>query len=111
MAERYWRDLKQTVSSWLSHEGARLAAALSFYSLLSLAPLVILSITMASIAFGRSVAQDAMISGVRDLVGGAGAHAVQTVIEYGRAPRAGGLASAIGIVILLLVQRRTGRVR
>jgi membrane protein len=102
MAERYWRDLKQTVNSWLNHEGARLAAALSFYSLLSLAPLVILSIAMASFAFGRSAAQSAVISEVRDLMGGAGARAVQTVIEYGKAPRAGGLASAIGIAILLL---------
>ena len=102
MVERYWRDLKQTLSSWLSHEGARLAAALSFYSLLSLAPLVILSIAMASLAFGRSAAQDAMITEVHDLMGAAGARAVQTVIEYGKEPRAGGVASAIGVVILLL---------
>jgi membrane protein len=102
MANRHWQDLKQTVSSWLGHEGPRLAAALSFYSLLSLAPLVILSIAMASLAFGRSAAQDAVINEVRDLMGAAGARTVQTVIEYGKTPHAGGVASAIGIVILLL---------
>jgi membrane protein len=102
MANRYWRDLEQTLSSWLEHDGPRLAAALSFYSLLSLAPLVILSIAMASLAFGRSAAQEAVINEVRDLMGAAGAHTVQTVIEYAKTPHAGGVASVIGIVILLL---------
>jgi membrane protein len=102
MANRYWQDLKRTLSSWLGHEGPRLAAALSFYSLLSLAPLVILSIAMASLAFGRSAAQNAVIDEVRDLMGAAGARTVQTVIEYGKTPHAGGVATVIGIAILLL---------
>jgi membrane protein len=102
MLNRYWRDLQHTMHSWVSHEGARLAAALSFYSLLSLAPLVILSIAFASLAFGRSAAQDAIINQVRDLMGAAGASTVQTVIEYGQAPRAQSVASAIGIIILLI---------
>jgi len=101
-ASRYWRDLSATLSSWLRHEGARLAAALSFYSLLSLAPLVILSIAMASLAFGRSAAEDAIVNEVHEVMGAEGARTVETVIEYGKAPHFGGVASAIGIVILLL---------
>ncbi len=97
----FWHDLRQTASSWLDHEGARLAASLSLYSLVSLAPLVILTIAMASLAFGRSAAQQALIDQVRDLMGGAGARTVQTVIEHGKEPHAGGVASVIGVIILI----------
>ena len=97
----YCHDLRQTVSSWLSHEGPRLAASLSLYSLLSLAPLVILTIAITSLAFGQSAAQQALVDEVRDLMGGEGARTVQTVIEHGKEPHAGSIASLIGIVILI----------
>jgi membrane protein len=99
---RYWRDLKQTASNWLDHEGPRLAASLSLYSLLSLAPLVILTIAVASLAFGRSAAQQALIDEVQNLMGGEGARTVQTVIEHGKEPHAGGVASVIGLIILIV---------
>jgi membrane protein len=99
---RFADPLKQTLGSWLKHEGPRLAASLSFYSLLSLAPLVILTIAIASLVFGRSEAQQVLIDEVRDLMGSAGASTVLTVIEHGKEPHASGMASIIGIVILLL---------
>src|SRR5215469_488908 len=98
----YWHDLRQTFSSWLDHEGPRLAASLSLYSLLSLAPLVILTMAMASLTFGHSQAQHALLDEVRDLMGGEGARTVQTVIEHGKEPHAGGVASVIGIIILFV---------
>jgi uncharacterized BrkB/YihY/UPF0761 family membrane protein len=76
--------LRQTVVSWLDHEGPRRAASLSFYSLLSLAPLVILTIAIASLAFGRLEAQAVLIDEVRNLMGEAGANAVQMVIDAER---------------------------
>ena len=60
--------LKQTAISWLDDERPRLAASLSFYGLLSLAPLVILTIAVTSLAFGRREAQQALIDEVRDLM-------------------------------------------
>jgi membrane protein len=99
--QNYWRDVRQAVDQWFAHEGPRLAAALSLYSLLSLAPLVILSIAIASIAFGHQAAQDALINQVSQLMGTDGARAIQTVIEYAKTPRADGAASVVGIVILL----------
>ncbi len=79
----------------------RLAASLSLYSLLSLAPLVILSIAIASLAFGQSAAQHAILEEVRSVMGPDGARTVHTVIEHGKSPQAGGAASAVGIAILL----------
>ncbi len=101
MPKQYWHDLRQTFTSWLDHDGPRLAASLSLYSLLSLAPLVILSLAIASLAFGRTAAQSAVLHEVRNVMGVDGARTVQTVIEHGKAPKAGGTASAIGLAILL----------
>jgi len=98
---RYWHELQRATASWLEHEGPRLAASLSLYSLLSLAPLVILTIAITSLAFGHSAAREALVDEVRDLMGGDGARTVQTVIEHGKEPHAGGIASVIGIIILL----------
>ena len=98
---RYWHELTRAADSWLEHEGPRLAASLSLYSLLSLAPLVVLTIAIASLAFGQSAAQEALIDEVRDLMGGDGARTVQTVIEHGKEPHAGGVASVIGIIVLV----------
>jgi membrane protein len=98
---RHWHELKRAADSWLEHEGPRLAASLSLYSLLSLAPLVVLTIAIAALAFGQSAAQEALVDEVRDLMGGDGARTVQTVIEHGKEPHAGGVASVIGIIILI----------
>lgn len=96
-----WRVLCRSTLQWIDHEGARLAASLSLYSVLSLAPLVILAIATASLAFGRPAAQQALLSQVRDLMGSDGASAVQAVIQYGRTPHMDRVASVIGILTLL----------
>ena len=96
-----WTVLRDAGTSWLSHEGARLAASLSLYTLLSLAPLIILTIALTSFAFGRPAAQQAILSQVSHLVGDDGARAVQAVITNGKTPNGASGASIIGILILL----------
>ncbi len=96
-----WRLLKTAAGNWLTHEGSRLAASLSLYTLLSLAPLIILTIALTSFAFGRPAAQRAILHEVSGLVGEEGSHAVQAVITYGRTPGGAHGASIIGILILL----------
>jgi membrane protein len=97
----FLKDLARAAHSWLAHEGLRLSASLSFYSLLSLAPLVILSIAIASFAFGRSAAQSAIIDAVQDLMGTQGVYTIQLIIQHGTVSYAGGAASLIGLAILL----------
>ena len=103
MPGRSWRCLKHTWDKWLAHDGPRLAASLSLYSLLSLAPLVLISIGIASLAFGHTLARQALIHEVRGLMGPDGARTIEAVIQYGygRTPRAGSTASVVGVVILL----------
>jgi membrane protein len=98
---RFWRDLVAAAGSWLEHEGPRLAASLSLYSLLSLAPLMILSIAIGSFAFGRATAQNAILDESRELMGANGAHTIQLIIAHSGAQHSGKVASVIGLLILL----------
>ncbi|HLJ39425.1 MAG TPA: YihY/virulence factor BrkB family protein [Steroidobacteraceae bacterium] len=97
----FLHDVVAAGRSWLDHEGPRLAASLSLYSLLSLAPLVILSIAISSFAFGQSAAQDAIIDEVRKLMGPDGANTIRMIIQHGRAPKVSSIASVIGLFVLL----------
>ena len=69
-----YQMLYKTAVGWLDHEGPRLAASLSLYSLLSLAPLIILCISITSFAFGRGAAQEAVVSEVRRMMDHHGLH-------------------------------------
>ena len=98
---RLWFTTRRAFDEWQVHEGPRLAASLSLYSILSLAPLVILTIAIASLVFGHSSAQAALISEIHALMGADGASAVQSIIDHGKTPTADRVASVIGIVTLL----------
>jgi len=93
--------LRQTFSEWNEHEAPRLAAALSFYTILSLAPLVILIVAVVALAFGRSSAQEQILNQVQGMVGQEGAATVKTMIENADKPASGTVASIIGLITLL----------
>jgi membrane protein len=96
------RTARRAATTWVDHEGTRLAASLSLYSLLSLAPLVILSVAIASLVFDRSAAQQALLREFAGMIGPDGAHTIEAVLQYGKTPSVGGWASVLGIVTLLL---------
>ena len=72
-----WPILRKTFSAWNEHEAPRLGAALAFYTLLSMAPLVILVIAIAALIFGQSSAQIQLLGQVESMVGHQGAEAVK----------------------------------
>jgi membrane protein len=94
--------LRQAFADWNQDNAGRLGAALSYYTLFSLAPLLIVAIAVAGLVFGRDAAQGQIVTELRGLVGEAGARAVQDMIENSRQPAAGLLATGIGVVTLLL---------
>ena len=102
MFRKYSLVVRRAAETWLEHDGTRMAASLALYTLLSLAPLVILSIAIASLVFDRVQAQTALINEVGRMAGADGASAIRTILEYGKAPAAGGLASTLGIATLLI---------
>jgi len=94
--------LKKTFDEWNEDKAPRLGAALSFYTVFSLAPLLIIVIAIAGLAFGQQAAQDKIDEQIRGLVGAQGADLIQTMIENARKPQEGILATVIGFATLLL---------
>lgn len=97
-----WRFLNKIVSEWIDDEPFSLAAALSYYTLFSLAPLLIIAIAVAGFFFGREAAQNQVVETSQSLVGQESAQAIQEIIQSASAkPSAGVISTALGVVILL----------
>src|SRR5689334_7064510 len=74
-----WNLGRDSIDGWLRHQASRTGAALAFYTVFSLAPVLILSITIAGFFFGEETARGEIVEQIRGLIGTAGALAVQTV--------------------------------
>ncbi|MBC8075580.1 MAG: YihY/virulence factor BrkB family protein, partial [Chloroflexales bacterium] len=96
-----WEIIKETFSEWSADNAPRLGAALAFYTMLSLAPLLVLAISIAGLVFGEEAARGQLVGQFQGLVGKEGAEAVQTMIQNANKPATGIVASIIGIATLL----------
>jgi membrane protein len=96
-----WTILRRTFSAWSDHNAMRLSAAMAFYAILSLAPMVVFAILLVGLVFGHSAAQQEIIGQVQYAVGTDGANAVRGILETPQKPAAGVLASVLGIVTLI----------
>lgn len=98
-----WRVSKATVVQWTEDQPFQLAAALSYYTLFSLAPLLIVVIAVAGLAFGHDAAQERIAETMQGLVGPESAQAIQSIVQHAsRRPETGLLSSVIGIGVLLI---------
>jgi membrane protein len=93
--------VKETFSKWSSDEAPRMAAALSYYTAFSMAPLLLLAISIAGIALGRDAAQGKIVEQIGGLVGTQSASAIQSMIKAADRPSQGIFASVIGIITLI----------
>lgn len=100
-AKRLPQLLKQAFSEWNKHDAPRLGAALSYYSILSLAPLLIIVIAIVALAFGAKVARGEIVGQIGGLAGQQGATAIQTMLDNAHKPASGIIASILGLVVLL----------
>jgi len=95
-----WRLLKDTVAKWLEDQPFQLAAALSYYTLFSLAPLLVIVISIAGFAFGRDAAQNRIVETIQGLVGRESAAAIQAIIQNASSkPDSGFLSTMLGLII------------
>ncbi len=100
-ARAFWGLLKQAGRSWTEDKVPRLGAALSYYSALSMAPLLIIAIAVAGLVFGEEAARGHLLEQIRGTVGAEGAEAIQSMIANSRKPSAGALAATLGVIGLL----------
>lgn len=96
-----WRMVSEAGSDWVEDKAAVQGAALAFYSVLSLAPLLVLSLAIAATVFEADTARDQMVTQVEGLIGEDGGEAVDSMLENAQQPEEGTLAAVFGIITLL----------
>jgi membrane protein len=96
-----WDLVKTTAEEWSEDNASRLAAALAYYTLLSIAPLVVIAIGVAGFVFGEQAARGQIAEQLSDIVGARAAEGIQVVIAHARAPETGIVSTTIGVVVLL----------
>ncbi len=93
--------LKQTFTEWQEDKAPTLAAALAYYTVFSLAPLLIIVIAIAGLVFGADAAQGQIVAQLQSLIGKDGAQTVQDLIVKASEPKSGMIATIVGIATLL----------
>src|SRR5947207_5846374 len=97
-----WNFLKDIFSQWIEDQPFQLASSLSYYTLFSLAPLLIIAISIAGLVFGREAAQNQIVQTLQGLVGPESAKAVQSMIQNASdKPATGVILTVVGIGALL----------
>lgn len=94
--------LSRSVSAWIDHRAGSKGAALAFYTLFSITPILVLAIAAAGYLFGAEAAQGEIISQVEGLVGRNGAQAIEALLAGARDPVSGLAATMLASVLLLV---------
>ncbi len=96
-----WGLIKRAAIKWNADDCLTLGAALAYYTVFSLAPVLVIAIAVAGSVFGQEAAQGEIVSQIRGLVGEEGASAIQSLIESAGRQDAGGRATLLGLLVLL----------
>jgi membrane protein len=100
-----WCDIEflfdESFDAWSTHKAPRLGAALAFYTLLSLTPLLLVMVSIVGLVFGNASAQREIVRQVQMLVGTQGAKAIAALLEASRNTTHGAIATIVGMVTLL----------
>jgi membrane protein len=102
MLHRVWTLLRDTVEGFVNDGAMSRGAAIAYYTIFSIAPLLVIATAIAGLAFGHEAVEGAIADQLRSLLGDRGAEAVQAMIRGAGNLTAGTLASIIGVVTLLL---------
>src|SRR5260370_26763119 len=94
------RLVRDTGGAWTDDKAPRLGAALAFYTALSLAPLIVVVLAVAGLAFGAAAVQGELEWQARDMIGPHGAAAVQALVQAAHSPGHGLIATIIGLIAL-----------
>jgi membrane protein len=96
-----WSLLKDTAASWSNHKAARLGAALAYYSIFSLGPLLVIAVAVAGLTFREEAVRGEVGAQLRALLGDAGAQAVNAMLLGASKPMEGTLATVLGVGALM----------
>ncbi len=96
-----WQLLKDTVSRWYEANAPRMGASLAYYTVFSMAPLLVVAVGIAGFVFGKEAAQQQVMQQMQGLIGSQGSEVLRTMMLNAAKPSAGIAASVIGLLVLL----------
>ncbi|MBE9043935.1 YihY/virulence factor BrkB family protein [Pleurocapsales cyanobacterium LEGE 10410] len=94
--------LQSAVQEWQQDKVSLLAAALAYYTVFSITPLLVIAIAIAGAVFGEEAARGEIVQQINQLVGQQGAEAIETALANADQPTISGTASIISVVILFI---------
>ncbi len=97
-----WHLLRDTVDAWLDDHAPSMGAALAYYTMFSIAPLLLIVIAVAGLVFGEQAARGEIMGQLNGLMGDEGARAVEALLQSVNRPAAGWLATLVGLATLLI---------
>ena len=100
--KKYWTSLKRAGISFIDDRAMKMSASLSYYTVFSLAPMLVIIISLVGLFFGRDAIEGRIYYQIADLVGPSAAKQIQETIKHVSETGDSGLAASIGIVTLII---------
>lgn len=101
-ASGYWAALKKAGGAWVDDRAQSMGAALAYYTVFSIAPLLLITISVAGLVFGQGAARDSIVAQLQGLLGKAGAEAVQAMLKSVSTPSTSIIGTVVGVVVLII---------
>jgi membrane protein len=93
---------KEAFQEWQQDKASLLAAALAYYTVFSITPLLVIAIAIVGAVFGQEAARGEIVTQINDLVGEEGAQAIEMALANANQPEISSVASSISVVVLLI---------
>src|ERR1035437_1175427 len=100
--KQIWDLIRKSVGAWVDDYAPSMGAALAYYTLFSIAPLLIIAIAVAGLIFGQDAARGEIVAQIQGLIGREGAIAVQDLLKSANVPTQDILAAVVSVIILII---------
>jgi membrane protein len=97
-----WLLLRDTIEGFVADDALSRGASIAYFTLFSIAPVLLVVVAIAGLAFGREAAEGAIVTQLSGLMGHGAAEALQAMIESAARPRDGVIASIVGVAVLIV---------
>src|SRR3984893_6644036 len=88
----------QAIAGWMEHNDANMGAALAFYTMFSIAPILVIAVAVAGYVFGPQVAETQVLQQLAALIGDTGAKAIRDLLLSAHYSDQKGFAAVVGVV-------------
>ena len=100
LATEVFEIAKAALRGWFADRAASMGAAIAYYTIFSMAPILLLVIAIAGIAFGDKAAAGALVENLTDVMGKEGAQALEALVKHAAAGASGPIATLVSVVTM-----------